>query len=92
MDYNNSLVTVGKVRTYDSLTGEIISKDGVYIFTKENISDGEKINENDTVLFRGEEINNIKVAFFIKKLNPELGLEEEIYRKVKRKEKVQEND
>lgn len=83
MDYNNSLVTIGKVRTYDSITGKIISKEGIYIFTQENISDGEKINVNDIVLFRGEEINNIKVAYFIRKLKPNKNINDQIHIKTK---------
>ncbi len=83
MDYNNSLVTIGKVRTYDSLTGEIISKEGLYLFTQESISDGENINVNDIVLFRGEEINNTKVAFFVRKLNPNKNINDQISRRTK---------
>lgn len=90
MEYNS--YTIGKVRTFDNYVGEIISQDDVYLFIAENISSPEKIAANDMVLFRGEEINNVKTAFFIKKLNHNLDLEEEVYRKVKRIETDQEND
>lgn len=74
---------IGKVRTFDEFVGEIVSSNGVYLFTKEGILEGEKINPNDMVVFRGEEVTNTKKAFFIKKITPNKSLEEVIYKKTK---------
>lgn len=90
MEYNN--YNIGKVRTFDNYFGEIIAQDGIYMFISEDISPSEVIEVNDIVLFRGEEINNVKKAFFIKKINKDLNLEEEILQKVKRIEIGKEND
>lgn len=90
MEYNN--YTIGKVRTFDNYFGEIIAQDGVYMFISEDISPTEVIEVNDMVLFRAEEINNVKKAFFIKKLNKNLNIEDEVIRKVKKLELSQENE
>lgn len=90
MEYNS--YTIGKVRTFDNYFGEIIAQDGVYMFISEDISPTEVIEVNDMVLFRAEEINNVKKAFFIKKLNKNLNIEDEVIRKVKKLELSQENE
>ncbi len=83
MDYNKATITIGKVREYDSTNGEIVAKEGIYNFTNEAISEGEVIAINDMVLFRGEEIHNQKIAYFIKKLAPNKDLNEQLYAKTK---------
>ncbi len=84
MDYNKATVSIGKVRTFDSISGEIVSKEGeTYIFTKDSISESETIFPNDIVLFRGEEIHSTKVAYFIKRLEPDKDLNNQVYSKTK---------
>lgn len=92
MDYNNAQITVGKVRTYNSITGEIVAKDGIYIFTQDNIVAGEEIALNDMVVFRGEKVQDVRVAYFIKKLNPSKDLNEQIYTKTKSVKFLKENE
>ncbi len=84
MDYNKTTISIGKIRTFDSISGEIVSKDGeVYMFTKDGISEGEEVTLNDIVLFRGEEIHDTKVAYFIKRLEPDKELNNQVYLKTK---------
>ena len=83
MDYNKATVLVGKVRNFNETTGEIVAKEGIYLFTQDEISEGEVITINDMVLFRGEEVQGQKKAYFIKKLNPEKDLNNQIYTKTK---------
>lgn len=64
---------VGKVRKYKNYVGEIISKDGVYIFTSEDTTDN--IKDGDMVIFRAEEIHNIKIAHFVQKVTVTNGKE-----------------
>lgn len=77
-------IKIGKIRAFDNYTGEIVAQDGIYLFTCENTNPEEKLNLNDIVMFRGEEIKDTKVAYFIKKLNPNLDLEEQIKTKTKK--------
>ena len=83
---------IGKIRSYNSFIGEIVTKDGTYIFTSENISPEEVISLDDMVIFRGEEIHNTKKAYFIKKIDPNLNIEEQIYKKVKTYNSNKENE
>lgn len=92
MDYNNTEILVGKVRKYDVVTGEIISDKGDYMFTQDSISEDEMISLNDTVLFRGEEVHGVRVAYFIKKLSPNEDLNQQIYIKTKRIKCIKENE
>ena len=66
MDYNKATVLVGKVRNFNETTGEIVAKEGIYLFTQDEISEGEVITINDMVLFRGEEVQGQKNAYFIR--------------------------
>ena len=91
MDYNNTTISIGKVRNYDQMVGDIVSKEGTFLFTKEDIAE-EYINVNDLVLFRGEEVQGQKKAFFIRKINPSKDLNEQIYTKRKRRYLLKEND
>ena len=77
MDSNQSY-NIGKIRAYDNYIGEIIAKDGTYIFVNEDNINTEKFKLNDIVMFRGEEIQGLKKAFFVKKLTSEKNFEEEI--------------
>lgn len=92
MDYNNATVTIGKVRTYDECVGDIVAKEGTFMFTNEDIAEEENIAINDMVLFRGEEVQGQKKAFFIRKLNPSKNLNDEIYTKTKSIKLIKEND
>lgn len=77
-------INIGKIRTFDNYVGEIVSQDGIYLFTKENTIPEENLKENDTVIFRGEKINNTNVAYFIKRLDPNLDFNEQIKTKTKK--------
>lgn len=92
MDYNKAAVLVGKVRNFDDTTGEIVSKEGIYLFTQDEISKGEIITVNDMVLFRGEEVQGQKKAYFIKKLTPEKDISNQIYTKTKSIKFLKENE
>lgn len=83
MDYNNAKVLLGKIVEYDNFVGKIISKEGIYMYTEEDIVEGQEIKLNDLVIFRGEEIQNQKKAYFVKKINPERNLKNQIYMKIK---------
>lgn len=92
MEYNNVKISVGKIRSYDQTTGSIVSQDGNFIFTKEAIVENEELNPNDMVLFRGEEVQGQKKAFFIRKLNPTKDLNNQVYTKTKSIKFLKEND
>lgn len=85
MEYNEAIITIGKVRNFDNVTGEIVSKEGTFNFNANNISDGETITNEDVVLFRGEQVHGVPKAFFIKRINPDLNLQDQIYQKTKSK-------
>lgn len=81
---SNKTYNIGKIRSYDQYVGEIIAKDGTYIFLNEDPYNEEKYGLNDVVLFRGEEIQGAKKAFFVKKLNNTKDYEEEISKLLKK--------
>ncbi len=78
---SNYQVTVGKVRRYDGVSGEIVTNEETYMFTPESIQEG-TLNENDLVMFRGEEIHNTKKAYFIQKLDNEKSIDEQVYKRL----------
>ena len=92
MDYNDAQISMGKIRSYDTITGEIVAKDGIYIFTQDNIVNGEEIKPNDMVVFRGEMVQDVRVAYFIKKLTPSKNIEDQIYTKTKGIKFLKENE
>lgn len=92
MDYNNAKVLIGKIIEYDNYVGSIAAKDGIYLFTQEDIVDGEELLLKDLVIFRGEDIQNQKKAYFIKKLNPKKNLGNQIYIKTKNIKYLKDND
>lgn len=57
---------IGKVKDYDGFTGCISAPSGNFEFFKNDINDSNDININDYVLFRGEVINNIHRAYFVR--------------------------
>lgn len=83
MDSKNTL-NIGKIRNYDNFVGEIVTNDGVYLFANENISDKESLKVEDTVMFRGEEIQGVKKAFFVKKLSLDKNIDEQVSLKLKK--------
>lgn len=91
MDFN-TIITIGKVRTYNDITGEIVSKDGIYLFSKDDIADDETICIEDVVRFRGEEKHGIKRAYFIRKLTPNKNLSDYPQDKPKVFKLLKEND
>ncbi len=92
MDYNNAKISVGKIRTFDQTSGDIVSQEGNFLFTKEDIAENEIININDIVLFRGEEIKGQKKAFFIRRINPNKNINDQVYAKTKSIKFLKEND
>lgn len=80
---DSSKYNIGKIKSYDNFVGEIVAKDGTYIFTSYEVLE-EPINPNDMVIFRGEQIQNINKAFFIKRINPEKDLKSSDYKKTKK--------
>lgn len=82
MAYSN--FDIGKIRSYDNFVGEIVSQKGTYMFTNKDLSTEEEININDTVIFRGENVQNIKKAFFIRKIDLTKNLNSEIEQKIKK--------
>ena len=77
------LAKIGKIKKYDNGVGEIVTENDQYLFTFEDIDDGEQYEVNDIVIFRGEKEDKINRAFFVKKYNKET---EEIYKKLLQKE------
>ena len=73
MDYKPT-ISIGKVRTFDYITGEIVSKEGIYLFTTADILETDGITIEDIVTFRGEEIHGSKRAYFIRKIKPKKDL------------------
>lgn len=92
MDYNNATVTIGKVKSYNECVGDIVAKEGIFMFTKEDIVEEESIVINDMVIFRGEEVQGQKKAFFIRKLNPSKNIDDQVYAKTKTIKFLKEND
>lgn len=92
MEYNKAIVTVGKIRSYNGVTGEVVSKDGIYIFTQDNILEGENISQNDIVVFRGELVQNVRFAYFIKKVTPSKLSDSEFYKSNKSIKLLKGND
>ena len=63
MDFN-----IGKVNEYDGYSGIIVSSSGTYKFVKDDFYRTDEVVDNDYVLFRGEVINDISRAYFVKKI------------------------
>lgn len=63
------LFEIGKITKYDNNVGEILSISGEkYIFLEKDLKDDISNLENKIVIFRPENINNQKRAFYIQKL------------------------
>lgn len=69
---------IGKVTNYNGVQGSVITTTDNYLLLDKDIED--EISNGDIVRFRGEEVQGIKRAFFVKKL-PTNVLEQKIYRK-----------
>lgn len=69
MHYNK--IMIGKIRKidYKSGTGEILTVDNEFMFLTKDIKGNEELQTGDVVKFRGENINGINRAFFVKKEN-----------------------
>lgn len=57
---------IGKVREYDGFTGTIVAPSGSYNFLSDDVTGEEPIAVADYVLFRGEVVNDIHRAHFVK--------------------------
>ena len=57
---------IGIINNYNGYTGKILSETGEYLLTDKNTK--EALKENDKVTFIPEEIKDIKIARFVKKL------------------------
>ena len=58
----------GEIRSYENGVGKIISKEEEYIFNDDDLENG-PIVIGDKVYFRPEEVNDIKGAFFVFKID-----------------------
>lgn len=65
-DSDSMNLTIGKVKSFDGFSGEIITQNAKYIFLDTDIIEGNTITNNDFVSFRGEEINGINRAYFVR--------------------------
>jgi len=59
-------IQIGIVKDFNNHYGKIITSDSIYTFLHTDIEPNEKIENNDYVIFRGENINGVYKAFFIK--------------------------
>lgn len=59
---------VGRVINYNGYTGRIVVDNKEYILLDNNIVHGEVINNDDKVSFIPEEIDNILIARFVKRV------------------------
>ena len=71
MSYNN--IQVGKIRNinYKTGVGEITTSDNNFLFTIEDLSTADIINEGDLVRFRAEIVNETPKAYFVSRILPE---------------------
>lgn len=71
MSYNN--IQVGKIRNinYKTGVGEITTSDNNFLFTIEDLSTADIINEGDLVRFRAEIVNDTPKAYFVSRILPE---------------------
>lgn len=60
--------SIGKIIKYKDYVGEIMSKDGKYMFTSNE--NNNNFQEGDIVIFRAEKMYDIKVAYSVKKITP----------------------
>lgn len=69
MQYRSRLpYKVGKVRNFNQYTGEIITDKNIYYFNKNDINDGEVINNYDYVMFKSKCEDIFPQAYYIKKI------------------------
>lgn len=57
---------VGKVIAYDDHVGEVVSSTGTYKFLDSDIVSKKNIKIDDYVLFRGEVVNQVNRAYFVR--------------------------
>ena len=69
MSYNK--IALGKIRTIDYTlgVGEVVTSDGIFMFTIDDISTKEELHPGDLVKFRAEKIHDIQKAYFVSKIN-----------------------
>ncbi len=58
---------IGKVIEYDGIKGTLVTLNTKYMFLSDDVN--EEINVGDLVKFRGEEVQDINRAYFVKKLH-----------------------
>ena len=61
---------IGKVIEYDGFKGMILTPNDKYMFLNEDINHdlSKEVSIGDIVRFRGEEVQNVKKAYFVEKL------------------------
>ena len=70
MSYKSKLpYKVGKVRNYDNYIGEIVTDKNIYYFNKNDVNNGEVVNNNDYVMFKSKTEDIFPQGYYIKKLN-----------------------
>lgn len=65
----SSRLKIGKIKEFNGYSGEIVSLEGVYYFTRRDIVDGMTLQNNDVVIFNGKTEEKFPQAYFIKKAN-----------------------
>ena len=50
----SSRLKIGKIKEFNGYSGEIVSLEGVYYFTRRDIVDGMTLQNNDVVIFNGK--------------------------------------
>lgn len=60
--------SLGKIIKYKDYVGEIMSKEGKYMFTSNE--NNNNFQEGDLVMFRPEKLYDVKVAYGVKKIKP----------------------
>ena len=64
---NKDSYKIGKVKKYDEFSGEIVTADEVYYFTKNDIEG--IIGTQDIVKFKGKTENVFPQAYYVKKIS-----------------------
>lgn len=69
MHYKSKLpYKIGKVINFNNYKGEIITNKNVYYFDRNDINEGEVINNFDYVMFKSKTEDTFPQAYYVKKI------------------------
>lgn len=69
MQYRSKLpYKIGKVRNFDTYEGEIVTDKNIYYFVRNDINEGEVINNDDYVMFKSKTEDTFPQGYYIKKV------------------------